>query len=198
MNTLFYDTETQGIPLWKEPSDSEGQPHIVQVAGLLVDEQRTVIGDVNLIVKPDGWVIPEEVAEIHGITTERAMDEGVPEKEALECLIDLWQRCGLRVGHDQSFDARIIRIALKRHMNADQELSDRWRDAPKACTGLLSKPICCLPQRNRYGWKMPKLSEAYEHFMGKPLEGGHEAMTDARACMEIYFAIQDKKEATAA
>lgn len=38
MNTaLFYDCETQGIPLFKEPSEHPEQPHIVQVAACLVD-----------------------------------------------------------------------------------------------------------------------------------------------------------------
>ena len=36
---IFYDTETTGIPLFSEPSEHPGQPHIVQLAACLVDQQ---------------------------------------------------------------------------------------------------------------------------------------------------------------
>ena len=73
---FFYDTETSGLPDWKSPSEAEHQPHIVQAAGAIVDsESRETIASVEWIAKPDGWVIPDEVAAIHGITTERALQE---------------------------------------------------------------------------------------------------------------------------
>ena len=34
---LFYDTETTGLPDFKAPSEAQHQPHIVQLAALLVD-----------------------------------------------------------------------------------------------------------------------------------------------------------------
>jgi DNA polymerase-3 subunit epsilon len=34
---LAFDTETTGIPDWKMPSESEYQPHLVQLAAILVD-----------------------------------------------------------------------------------------------------------------------------------------------------------------
>nr|WP_299241463.1 hypothetical protein [uncultured Halomonas sp.] len=35
---LFFDTETTGLPDWKVPSDSEHQPHLVQLAAVLADD----------------------------------------------------------------------------------------------------------------------------------------------------------------
>lgn len=74
-NILFFDTETTGIPDFKSPSDAPHQPHLVEVAALVIDEDtRQVINGFHSMVRPDGWTIPDEVAAIHGITTERAAD----------------------------------------------------------------------------------------------------------------------------
>jgi DNA polymerase-3 subunit epsilon len=42
-------------------------------------------------------------------------------------------------------------------------------------------------------FKQATLSEAYEFFTGKKLEGAHDAMVDVRACMEVYFSCIDWK-----
>uniref|UniRef100_UPI0035C670C3 exonuclease domain-containing protein n=1 Tax=Serratia quinivorans TaxID=137545 RepID=UPI0035C670C3 len=80
MKTIFtYDTETTGLPNWKVPSDSPEQPHLVQLAGVLSNaETGEEIQSMNVIIKPDGWEIPEEVTAVHGITTEYALEHGIP------------------------------------------------------------------------------------------------------------------------
>lgn len=113
---LFYDTETTGLPLFNEPSEDPRQPHIVQLAASLIDlESRATLASMDVIVRPADWEIPEEVAAIHGITTEHARALGVREAIALELFLELWSRSSLRVAHNEQFDARIIRIALLRY-----------------------------------------------------------------------------------
>lgn len=69
----FFDTETTGLPLFKEPSEHPGQPHIVQLGACLVDlDSREVLSTLDVMIKPDGWLIPDKVDAIHGITTEKA------------------------------------------------------------------------------------------------------------------------------
>lgn len=191
MNILFYDTETQSLPFWKEPSDHPDQPHIVQLAALLVDEKtREITDQMDVIIKPDGWVIPDEVAAIHGITTERAMDEGIPEREAFDQFIELWKRCEFRVGYNESFDARILRIATFRYSVGD--IIDAWKEAPAKCAMKMAKPVCKIPassKARRFGqYKNPTLAEAYKHFTGMDLVDAHSAMADTMACVDVYFA----------
>lgn len=188
--TLFFDTETTGLPDWKVPSDSDHQPHLVQLAAILADaDTRREIGSLDLIIKPDGWEIPDEVAEIHGITTDHAKAVGVDESLAVSMFLDLWNGAG-RVAHNRTFDQRIIRIATKRYF--DEATIERWADKDAFDdTMLIAKPIMELPPKGKYGWKAPKLSEAYEHFIGKPLADAHSAMADTRACMELYWALLD-------
>lgn len=182
---LFYDNETSGLPLWGQPSEHPEQPHIVQIAALLVDLDtcRTVAG-IDLIVKPDGWRISEETTAIHGITNEYAEAVGVPEEVAINALLSLWQGRP-RVAHSESFDARIVRIALKRF--GQDELADQWKDSVAICTGQMSREFCKLPKN-----KMPKLAEAYMHFFGVELRCAHSAMADASACRDIFFAMRSK------
>jgi DNA polymerase-3 subunit epsilon len=189
----FFDTETTGLPLFKEPSEHPSQPHIVQIGALLVDlDTRVVQSSIDLIVQPDGWEIPEEVAALHGITTERALEVGVPEDQALSMFMHLWRRASVRIGHNEPFDARIVRIGLMRH--ASPQEADVWKAGPAKCTQKIATPIMKLPPTekmlaaNMRGPKSANLREAYEYFVGKPLEDAHSAMADARGCMEVFFA----------
>jgi DNA polymerase-3 subunit epsilon len=195
---LFYDTETTGLPLFKEPSESPGQPHIVQLGACLVDlDTRVVHSTLDVVVKPEGWDIPDEVAAIHGITTELASAVGVPEAEAVGVFLAMWQRAACRIAHNESFDARILRIALLRHFPAcegENAWADVWKAGVAQCTQLISTPILKLPpteKMKKAGFlkhKSANLGEAYLHFTGKPLEGAHSAIVDVRACMEVFFA----------
>jgi DNA polymerase-3 subunit epsilon len=187
MNLILpFDTETTGIPVWGVPSESEEQPHLVSLAAILCDgETGEVKEDLNVIIKPDGWVIPAETIEIHGITNEQAMDEGISEIEALERFMGLIAKSGLRVAHNTTFDNRMIRIALKRYL-PDLIPDDVWKDKSKYfCTLLKSKKIMG-------GKSGHTLAEAYLHFTGKVLENAHNAMADTQACKEIYFAIKNQ------
>lgn len=203
MNTaLFYDTETSGLPLFKQPSEDPLQPHIVQLGALLVDmDTRKVLSSIDLIIRPEGWTIPDEVAAIHGITTELAAEVGVSESLALGMLLDLWECSDFRVAHNEPFDARIVRIAQSRF---DADALQIWDEAPAQCTAKLASPIMQLPptpKMVRAGFKhhkTPNLREAHQHFIGRPLEGAHSAMADARGCMDVWFAIQDLQARAAA
>lgn len=203
---LFFDTETTGLPLFSEPSEHPDQPHIVQLAALLVDpESRETIASMDVIVRPDGWTIPDEVAAVHGITTERAEAVGIPEKLAVEMFMALWYHRP-RVAHNEQFDARIIRIALMRFQNHVVEewgkpMPDIWKESSAECTARLATPICALPPTDRmkaakrFHHKTPNLGEAYRHFTGRELENAHSAMADVLACRDVYFAIKDREAA---
>jgi DNA polymerase III subunit epsilon len=192
---LAYDTETTGLPAYKDPSDAPHQPHLVQLAAQIVDlDTRISTESMNVIIKPDGWIIPDDVAKIHGITTERAMDEGTPEKTALEQFLEMWkvyddgEIAGYlrRLAFNESFDARLIRIAMKRYGFNDMENAS-WKDGDALCAMRMAKA------HGVTGSKFPKLIEAYEHFLGKPMEGAHSASGDVEGLLAVYFAMEDLK-----
>lgn len=194
---LFYDTETTGLPLFNEPSEDPRQPHLVQLGAALVNmETRAVVASMDVIVRPAGWEIPKDISDIHGITTEAALDLGVSESMAIGMFLEMWaEGTRTRIAHNEPFDARILRIALLRH--EDEPLADAWKAAPAECTARLSTPICKIPPTERmkaakrFHHKTPNLSEAYEFFTGQQLQNAHSAMADVRGCMAVYWAIQD-------
>ena len=191
---IFFDTETTGLPVWNEPSEGENQPHIVELAAKLVDLQsREIIGVLDTIIRPDGWVIPQEVTDIHGITTAHALAVGRPEAEVIAEFLSLCRQANFRVAHNQSFDERILRIGIKRFLS--EEVAEEWKAGEKQCTGLITKPIMQMLPKNKFGYKMPKLEEAYLHFTGKPMQNAHRAMSDVDACIEVYFAVLDQQAA---
>jgi DNA polymerase III epsilon subunit-like protein len=116
MNLLTpYDTETTGLPLFRDPSDDPRQPHLVDICILAYSPDGTLVDSFEAMVRPDGWVIPAEVTAIHDITNEMAMDMGIPESEALDGFMAIHERAGLRIAHNIAFDDRIMRIALSRY-----------------------------------------------------------------------------------
>lgn len=181
---LFYDSETTGLPKYGSPSDDPEQPHLVQLAACLVEPiTREVVSSMNVIIRPEGWAIPPEVVSIHGITTERAMAVGIPESLALEMFLALWGH-RMRIGYNEQFDARLIRIALHRY-KTEVALED-WAKGPAQCAMKLAHPHTKLLKN-----KVPKLTEAYKHFTGTELVGVHDAMVDTLACAKVFFAAQD-------
>ncbi len=184
MKLLPWDTETTGIPFWKEQSGLDKQPHLVQLAAMLVDsETKEILESMNVIIKPDGWTIPQETIDVHGITNEHALEVGIPEIDALRMYLEMWEKCDLRIAHGTTFDNRIIRIALKRYL-PDLISDDVWKDRAKYyCT--------CMQFKKLIGGKSGHtLAEAYKYFTDTTLEGAHDAMVDMKACMEVYWGLQ--------
>ena len=191
---LFLDTETTCLPDFKSPSDAAHQPHLCQLAMLLTDWTGNEMGRVNAIIRPEGWVIPDAVAAIHGITTERAMADGIPEAEAVAAFVRLREEAKLRVGHNVGFDDRIMRIAMMRHGQTRDQIEAMER-GPKFCTMNASKHLVNIPPTDRmkaagfHKPKPPKLTETYSHFFGREFDGAHDAMNDAMACRDVFFEL---------
>lgn len=191
MNILIFDTETTGLPIWKEPSDHPDQPHVVDIACDLFAGPGELIDRYDAIINP-GIEIPTVVSDIHGITTDLARDEGVAEDVALARFMDMVRRADLIVGHNISFDIRMMRIMAARLTG------DKWENPlPTFCTMRKSTNHCQLEKaKPRFSgdWKAPKLSEAYQHFFGEELANAHRARPDADAAGRIYFHLMSMEK----
>lgn len=194
MRIMIFDTETQSLPLWGVPSDDPRQPHIVQLTSAVYDaDSRSELEFESSIVMPAGWIIPDEAANIHKITTEMAMVDGKPEAE----VVDIWLRHARNVdlvcAFGIDFDMRILRIALRRH-GASKEVCDELKRTLKThCVMRQATPLAKIPptdkmmRAGRKTWKTPTLSEAVQAILGWELDGAHDSRVDVLATAKLYF-----------
>lgn len=190
---LVFDSETTNLPDFHKQAEDPSQPHIVQLGAILYDSARRVVSELNLLVKPEGWLIDPEAAAIHGITQEHAEKYGLPLKIVMRTFLALADLSELDVVHNHSFDDKMIRREL--HYLGAPETAEKFRARRSYCTMKASTPIVNLPPTEkmiRAGFNKPKsttCAEAFRFFTGKELESAHDACADVRACAAIYFAM---------
>ena len=177
--TLVFDTETSGLFNFKLPATHESQPHVVQFAAILLDDDYIERAAFSAIVCPEDWQISKGASDVHGITQEIAERVGLPLAFVLDLFDDWRVRCSTFVAHNFPFDASIMSSAL--HRTNRTSFDPGW----KVCTMRSMTDVMKLP--GNYGkWKWPKLAEAYQHCTGQPLEDAHDALVDVRACAVVY------------
>lgn len=196
MSLLFFDTETTGLPDWKSPSDGPDQHRVCQVAMLMTDDAGKHIAGQAFLIQPDRWPpMEEEAFEQHGLTIEHLNRYGVSMDLVLPIFWAMLDQTTTLIGHNISFDKRMMRIEMKRRPPWRESL-ERLKEFPNFCTMRNAQKILKMPatvpmhKTGRHGAKPPKLEEAYEFFTGAPMKSAHEAMADVVACKRVYFGIQ--------
>jgi DNA polymerase-3 subunit epsilon len=196
MPYCFFDTETTGLPDYTRTLSWKDQPRIVQLAAILTDDAGKTMGEMNVLIRPEGWTLPRQASHIHGITDEIATKFGVPIGNAISMFLAIGVCADLIVAHNLEFDRFMInREGL--HFHCD--LESGWRS--KFCTMEATKDVLKIPPSERMiasgrtGYKSPSLKEAYRHFFSTDPSGAHDAMSDARACKEIFFALRRYQQA---
>jgi DNA polymerase-3 subunit epsilon len=201
---LAFDTETTGLPNGRLPVDHEAQPHIVQLAALLMEDDGTERACISLIVRPP-VAIPDEVAAIHGITNEIAAAAGISPAAAVGTWSNLARRADVIVAHNIAFDMALMRTAWHRTQSGDA--GERWAALHGSrqlfCTMRAATPVVNLPPTERMraagmlAPKAPKLAECIQHFFGEQLAGAHDALVDVRACARVFHHLRSLERAAA-
>ncbi len=183
MLDIIFDTETTGFPLWKAPVDDPRQPHLVQLAVIMAKGDE-VVHKWDCIVKSP-IEIPEAAANVHGITTERSVVEGIDLYVAVSTFEDLLLSADRAVCHNAAFDFLIMKSAYHRTGIHRQALSKILR----VCTMKTSTPLLKLPGKRGYKW--PKMMEAYKALVDPEGFGdAHSADADALACWKVLRELE--------
>lgn len=192
MLTLCIDAETTGVPARGEITSSPSYPHIVELAGLLLDDGREV-SSFDLVVKPDDWVIPDEAAAVHGIDQATALRRGVPLALAVAAYTNLRAVADEIAGHNVVFDLGIVGAAIYRLGRNPSHPGP----TVVVCTADLGADVCRLPPTEKMiaagranQFKRPTLSELYRNLFGEDFDSAHTALADCRAAARCLFELR--------
>ena len=172
MSTLFFDTETDGIP-----AGHFYEQRLVQIAWEC--EGRAT----SHLIKGVTRISPQVP---HSWTVELCHDQGTEFASTFNAFMQDLRECRLVVAHNLEFDAGVLRYEL-------QQRGGRFADAIEEFTSLITQKgyctmrntteLCKIPKTGaaaRYpGYKYPRLEELYRHLMGStPTVTLHDAAND--------------------
>lgn len=182
---LFFDTETTGIPKdYKAPcTNTDNWPRLIQLGWLLTDAAGRILSEGNHIVRPDGFEIPKAASDVHGITTEFALENGKPLLDVIFAFGADLNQADCVVGHNLDYDLHIVGAEYVRLGYDSRIMFAR----PTLCTMQATIQFCNIP--GRFGPKWPKLMELYTKLFGQGFDGAHDAMADIVATKDCFFEL---------
>jgi len=182
---LFFDCETSGFYDVKAPPDAPQQPHLVQFAAILDDDDKNIKAVVNCRVNSGVEKIPEGAQEVHGISLEEVQTYGVPVITICSMFANLRKMTTRTVAHNIEFDMNVMAAQFAR-LKKDFNISEGV-----FCTMRASSILLKLPGKfGQYKW--PKLSEAYASLVDdEGFEGAHDAFADVKACRAVYYKLKE-------
>ena len=184
---LFFDTETTGLPNnYDAPSsDVKNWPRLVQLSWILTDDSFNILSEHDYIIYPDDFSIPESASNLHGITTSIAQEKGTPLRGVLEKFNLAFSEAKVVVGHNISFDKKIIGAEMVR-----LDFRDIMDDKQSICTMRTTADFCKIPGNRRYKW--PTLQELHKTLFGCEFADAHNAMCDVKATLKCFKKLKQK------
>ena len=184
---LIFDTETTGLPKqYNAPlTDFDNWPRLVQLAWQLHDDKGQLIENHNLLVKPEGFVIPIDAKMVHGISTEHATKYGQTLHDVLDTFLQSASKAKYFVGHNIDFDLCIVGCELLRDRNENPLM--QWPRID-TCTEKTAE-FCKLPGGKGGRFKLPRLNEIHEILFGNRFESAHNASADVQATARVFLEL---------
>jgi len=195
MKVLVFDVETTGLPIGKNPSilDLDKWPYIVQLSYIMYD---TMANEIDLsydeILKlPDYVEISDESIKLHKITEEINHEMGVDRRLALQTFNRILEQSDIIVGHNISFDKRMIMVECGRN-NVYHRFNKKGVKKMEYCTMKNSVDICKIEKTTQKGetyFKYPTLSELYNYLFGEVPVNAHNSFVDVLLCLRCYMKL---------
>lgn len=192
---IVFDTETTGLPRDFKLSYKEvdNWPRCVQIAWQLHDETGKLIEAKDYIIRPDGYDIPYQAEQIHGISTLLAETEGVDLKKVLEEFNIALSKSKFQVGQNLGFDLNVMGAEFIR-----AGIETTMHDIPvlDTCTETTAA-LCQIPGGRGGRFKLPTLTELHQHLFNDPFAEAHNASADVEATARSFFELVRRRVFTA-
>ncbi|MDV7187755.1 DNA polymerase III subunit alpha [Lutibacter sp. TH_r2] len=184
---IIFDTETTGLPKnWNAPiTDTDNWPRCVQIAWQVHDKYGNVIEHEDYLIKPEGYNIPYDAEQIHGISTELANEKGEDLEKVLYLFNEALSKATYVVGHNVEFDTNIMGCEYYR-MNIDSPMSNM--SVLDSCTETTAT-LCQIPGGRGGKFKLPTLTELHQHLFNIPFDEAHNATADVEATTRCFLEL---------
>jgi len=187
---IIFDTETTGLPKrYNAPiQDVDNWPRAVQLAWQIHDEWGELIEQKSVLIKPEGFDIPYDSEQIHGISTALADKKGETLVDVLEEFNNALDKAKFMVGQNVDFDVNIMGAEFYR-AGFDTALMDM--PVLDTCTEKTAK-LCQIPGGRGGGFKLPTLTELHEFLFKEPFAEAHNASADVEATARCFLELLRK------
>ena len=187
---IIFDTETTGLPKrWKAPlTDSENWPRCIQIAWQVHADSGELLSHEDYLIQPDGYTVPYDAEQIHGISTALAEQQGRPLAEVLALFSAALEQADYVGGHNVTFDLNIMGAEFLRlgdHNPLEQA------QVIDTCTEETAQ-LCQLPGGRGGKFKLPTLTELYIHLFGTGFGEAHNATADVEATTRCFLELLRK------
>lgn len=184
---IIFDTETTGLPRsWNAPiTDTDNWPRVVQIAWQLHNDMGEVVESKDYLIDPDGFNIPYDSEQIHGISTELAKDQGVPLVDVLNEFNIALTKAKFVVGQNVKFDLNVWGCEYHR-MGIESPMGEM--DILDTCTEVTAG-LCQIPGGRGGRFKLPTLTELHQFLFNQPFGEAHNATADVEATTRCFFEL---------
>ncbi|GJD87667.1 hypothetical protein BHAOGJBA_1172 [Methylobacterium hispanicum] len=173
-----FDTETTGTPAPGLPLRHPRQPRVVEIGCVLYRPDGEVVDTFRSFLRPDGFTIPMEMRDLHGITVSAARRQGIPAAEAFGRLRAFLAGAGRIAIHFVPFDATMVAIEIA-FGSPDPFGPGREFACTSAAAGAAVR-----------GGGHLALDEACAGLLGRPPRRHHRALPDALDAMDLSLALE--------
>lgn len=185
---ISWDTETTGLPTTDAYPNVNNLSkfsacHVVQLSAVKFDDDGRELDAFNVIIRPDTYSsMPEAAEKVHGVSFEKAREDGIPFGRAFRAFKTFCGNTTLLIAYNSQYDERMVLTELLR----------RGAHASHAKWFRAHKFICVYEMFKRTEVRRKgKLTEVYRTYFGEDFEGAHDALADSRAAARVYLHLKD-------
>lgn len=184
---IIFDTETTGLPRdWNAPiTDTDNWPRVIQIAWQLHDDMGTMIEHQDFLIRPEGFDIPYDAEQIHGISTELAREQGESLEDVLHLFNEALSKAKFVVGQNIKFDINVTGCEFVRTEMDTPMLEMSILDT---CTETTAN-LCQIPGGRGGRFKLPTLTELHQYLFNVPFAEAHNATADVEATTRCFFEL---------
>lgn len=199
--TLLLKCHSSGLYNDSLPISHEGQPGIVELAHMLIDEEGRS-GNINSnVIRSEGRISQQDAIKVHGLSNWEINQVGAKEPRIVGLLSDLLKTLPyrhMRVVTYTDFDSRLVGASLARlgeQMVPKKDFSSLWLARPLTEFITLQDPwarLECKIADDEGGYRRPSLQESERIILGRDrsegiLGGLPMALVDILALRDLWL-----------